>query len=61
MLIAIATTLALSYTYLVVRRALSRNQPLSTHILVRANNAISVVRYARIEAQSRRLRRNLTK
>jgi len=61
MLIAIATTLALSYTYLVVRRALSRNQALSSHILVRANHAINRVRYERIEAQSRALRRNLTK
>jgi len=57
MLIAIATTLALSYTYLVVRRALLKDQALSSHILVRANNAIAVVRYERIEAQRRRLRK----
>lgn len=58
MLIAIATLLALSYTYLVVRRALSRNQALSSHILVRANYAILRLRYERIEAQRRRLRKS---
>jgi len=56
-IIVIATTLALSYTYLVVRRALLKDQPLPSHILVRANHALDRLRYERIEAQRRRLRK----